>query len=117
MVRQPLAVTKRSPSRYFTTRHEIIWLAVMPYIHFPLSLRNVEDLLHERGIEISHETVQYWWNCLENNRINRLEGEESWVSGPFPLAFGAGGDQTPSFPKLPLASVPTVRYGPSAVSR
>lgn len=29
---------------------------------FPLSLRNVEDLLHERGIEISHETVRYWWN-------------------------------------------------------
>ena len=29
---------------------------------FPLSLRNVEDLLHERGIEISHETVRFWWN-------------------------------------------------------
>lgn len=34
----------------------------MLYIRFPLSLRNVEDLLHERGIEISHETVRYWWN-------------------------------------------------------
>ena len=34
----------------------------MLYIRFPLSLRNVEDLLHERGIEISHETVCYWWN-------------------------------------------------------
>jgi putative transposase len=22
----------------------------------------VEDLLHERGIEISHETVRFWWN-------------------------------------------------------
>ena len=32
------------------------------YVRFPLSLRNVEDLLHERGIEISHETVRYWWN-------------------------------------------------------
>ena len=29
---------------------------------FPLSLRNVEDLLHERGIDVSHETVRYWWN-------------------------------------------------------
>jgi putative transposase len=28
---------------------------------FPLSLRNVEDLLHERGIEVSHETVRFWW--------------------------------------------------------
>ncbi len=34
----------------------------MLYIRFPLSHRNEEDLLHERGIEISHETVRYWWN-------------------------------------------------------
>ena len=34
----------------------------MLYIRFPLSLRNVEDLLHERGIDISHETVRIWWN-------------------------------------------------------
>lgn len=34
----------------------------MLYVRFPLSLRNVEDLLHERGIDISHETVRYWWN-------------------------------------------------------
>jgi len=44
-------------------------LAVMLYVRFPLSLRNVEDLLHERGIEISHETVRFWWNrfgrCLQ----------------------------------------------------
>ncbi len=32
------------------------------YVRYPLSLRNVEDLLHERGIEISHETVRFWWN-------------------------------------------------------
>ena len=50
---------KRSPFRYFETSPEIIRLAVMLYIRFPLSLRNVEDLLHERGIEISHETVRY----------------------------------------------------------
>lgn len=34
----------------------------MMYIRFPLSLRNVEDLLHERGIDITHETVRFWWN-------------------------------------------------------
>ena len=49
----------RSPFRYFKTSPEIIRLAVMLYIRFPLSLRNVEDLLHERGIEISHETVRF----------------------------------------------------------
>ena len=32
------------------------------YVRFPLSLRKVEDLLHERGIDISHETVRAWWN-------------------------------------------------------
>ena len=30
-------------------------------MRFPLSLRNVEDLLHERGIDISHESVRFWW--------------------------------------------------------
>ena len=55
-------MTKRSPFRYFKTSPEIIRLAVMLYIRFPLSLRNVEDLLHERGIEISQETVRYWSN-------------------------------------------------------
>ena len=50
-------MTKRSPFKYFKTSPEIIRLAVMLYVRFPLSLRNVEDILHERGIEISHETV------------------------------------------------------------
>ena len=53
---------KPSPFRYFKTSPEIIRLAVMMYVRYPLSLRNVEDLLHERGIEISHETVRFWWN-------------------------------------------------------
>jgi hypothetical protein len=39
----------KNPFRYFKTSPEIIQLAVMMYIRFPLSLRNVEDLLHERG--------------------------------------------------------------------
>jgi len=55
-------MSKRSPFRYFKTSPEIIRLAVMLYVRFPLSLRNVEDLLHERGIDVSHETVRYWWN-------------------------------------------------------
>lgn len=36
--------------------------AVMMYIRYPLSLRNFEDLLHERGIVIARETVRFWWN-------------------------------------------------------
>jgi putative transposase len=54
-------MTNPSPFRYFRTSPEIIRLAVMMYVRFPLSLRNVEDLLHERGIEVSHETVRFWW--------------------------------------------------------
>jgi putative transposase len=52
----------RNPFRYFKTSPEVIRLAVMMYIRFPLSLRQVEDLLHERGIDICHETVRAWWN-------------------------------------------------------
>src|ERR671916_1306570 len=54
-------MSKQSPFRYFKTSPEVIRLAVMLYVRFPLSLRNVEDLLHERGIDISHETVRFWW--------------------------------------------------------
>ena len=53
-----LGMTNRSPFRYFKTSPEIIRLTVMMYIRFPLSLRNVEDHLLERGIEIIHETVR-----------------------------------------------------------
>jgi putative transposase len=52
----------RNPFRYFKTSPEVIRLAVMMYIRFPLSLRQVEDLLNERGIDICHETVRAWWN-------------------------------------------------------
>ena len=37
-------------------------MVVMLYVLFPLSLRNVEDLLFERGIDLCHETVRLWWN-------------------------------------------------------
>ena len=35
---------------------------VLIYVRFPLSLRNVENLLFERGIDLSHETIRFWWN-------------------------------------------------------
>ncbi|MEM6410372.1 MAG: IS6 family transposase, partial [Pseudomonadota bacterium] len=50
----------KDPFRYFKTSPEIIQLAVMIYVRFPLSLRNVEDLLHERGIDVCHESVRLW---------------------------------------------------------
>ena len=54
----------KSPFRYFKTSPEVIRLAVLLYVKYPLSLRNVEDLLFERGIDLCHETVRYWWNRL-----------------------------------------------------
>ena len=52
----------RNPFRYFNSSPEVIRLAVMMYIRYPLSLRQVEDLLFERGIDICHETVRFWGN-------------------------------------------------------
>ena len=52
----------KNPFRYFDSSPEVIRLVVMMYVKYPLSLRNVEDLLAERGIDICHETVRLWWN-------------------------------------------------------
>ena len=52
----------RNPFRYFNSSPEIIRLTVMMYVRYPLSLRQVGDLLFERGIAICHETVRLWWN-------------------------------------------------------
>ena len=79
-------MTKPSPIRYFKTSPEIIRLAVMLYVRYPLSLRNVEDILHERGIEISHETVRFWWNRfgpmfaaeIRRKRVGRMRSVSYW---------------------------------------
>jgi putative transposase len=73
----------KNPFRYFKTSSEIIRLAVMMYVRFPLSLRNVEDLLHERGIDISHETIRFWWNRFgpifaADIRSKRTQGMRTW---------------------------------------
>ena len=77
---------KRSPFRYSKTSSEVIRLAVMTYIQFPLSLRNVKDLLHERGIDISHETVRFWWNRfgplfaaeIRKKRVSQMRAYSNW---------------------------------------
>ena len=58
----------------------------MMYVRYPLSLRNVEDLLAERGIDISHETVRFWWNRfgptfvaeIRKRRVAHLRGYPQW---------------------------------------
>ena len=58
-------MTKRKNSPGFKGHRfppEIIEYAVWLYFRFSLSLRDVEDLLAERGITVSHETVRFWVN-------------------------------------------------------
>jgi len=56
----------KNPFCYFKTSHEIIRLAVMMYVRFPLSLRDVEDLLHEHGIDWSWRSRAIPQNQLVN---------------------------------------------------
>jgi putative transposase len=76
----------RNPFRYFNSSPEVIRLTVMMYIRYPLSLRQVEDLLFERGIDICHETVRFWWNRfgpifaaeIRNRRIHQHRSYSRW---------------------------------------
>jgi len=75
-------MTRPDPFKGFHSSPDIIRLAVMLYVRFPLSLRNVEDLLHGRGVDISHETVRYWWHRFgpmfaSEIRKRRIEGMKS----------------------------------------
>ena len=59
---------------------------MMMYVRFPMSFPNVEDLLHERGIDISHETVRFWWNRfgqlfaaeIRRKRVQQLRAHSNW---------------------------------------
>jgi putative transposase len=82
----PCACKPASPFRYFNSSPEVIRLVVMMYVRFPLSLRNVEDLIFERGIDICHETVRLWWNRfgplfagdIRRQRVSRMRGNRHW---------------------------------------
>jgi putative transposase len=58
----------------------------MMYVRFPLLLRNVEDLLHERGIDISHKTERRWWNRfgplfaadIRKKRVSQMRAYSNW---------------------------------------
>jgi len=67
-----------NPFRYFTMSPEVICLAVMIYDRFPLSLRNADDLLHERGIDISYVSIRFWRNCFGSFSV--VEVRSRWIS-------------------------------------
>jgi putative transposase len=75
-----------NPFRWFDSSPEVIRLVVMMYVRYPLSLRNVEDLLFERGIDICHETVRLWWNRfgpmfageIRRKRVQHMRAYTHW---------------------------------------
>ncbi len=75
-----------NPFRYFDSSLEVIRLVVMMYVRYPLSLRNVEDLLFERGIDICYETVRLWWNRfgqmfageIRRKRVQHMRAHTHW---------------------------------------
>ena len=82
----PGAPKPASPFHRFNSSPEVIRIAVMMYVRFPLSLRNVEDLLAERGIDISYETIRFWWNRfgpmiasdIRRQCASRMKGFRHW---------------------------------------
>jgi putative transposase len=76
----------KNPFRYFDGSPEVIRLVDTTYVKYPLSLRNVEDLLAERGIDICHETVRHWWNRfgpifaaeIHKRRVDRMRAYTHW---------------------------------------
>lgn len=74
-----------SPFRYFHSPPEIIRMAALLYVRFPLSLRNGEDLLFERGID---ETQHHWWNRFGPMSPRIFAGSE--CPGCAAFATGAG---------------------------
>ena len=75
-----------NPFRYFDSSPEVIRTVVMMYVKYPLSLRNVEDLLFERGVDICHETVRLWWTRfgpmfaaeIRKKRVDGMRSHTHW---------------------------------------
>ena len=90
---------RRSPFAGHRFPPEIIQHAVWLYLRFTLSFRDVEDLLAERGLDVSYETIRRWvlkfgpvfarelrrrrprpsstWHLDE--MVGRIEGERFWL--------------------------------------
>ena len=78
-----------NPFRYFDSSPEVIRTVVMMYVKYPLSLRNVEDLLAERGIDVCYETVRLWWNRSARCSPRKSAGSASIACAPPRTGDGA----------------------------
>ena len=61
---------------------EIIRHAIWLYARFTLSFRDVEELLAERGIDASYETVRRWFLKFgRSRRISAVRGRDRAIIG------------------------------------
>lgn len=65
---------------------KIIEYAVWLYFRFNLSLRDIEDLLAERGITVSHETIRSWVNKFGGHYAKSIRRDRPQVGGKWNLA-------------------------------
>jgi putative transposase len=64
----------------------VIPLIVMMCVRYPLSFRNVGDLLFERGVDLCHETIRLWWNPfgqmfageIRKKRVQAIRQHTDW---------------------------------------
>ena len=91
MARSPKPKPKPSPNpfRWFDSSPEIIRLVVLMYVKYPLSLRNVEDLLHERGIDLCHETVRKWVSRFGPMFASEIRNKRVEAMRQYPLALAS----------------------------
>jgi putative transposase len=76
-------MTTYFPFKYFKTSPETIQLAVMYYVRYTLSFRQVADILHGHSVDIWHETVRFWVERFESKfageiRKNRAGQHSNW---------------------------------------
>ena len=67
----PLANTERYKNHRFPV--EIISHGVWLYYRFTLSYRDVQELLFERGIDVTHEAIRQWCLKFGQDYANRLK--------------------------------------------
>ena len=106
-----------NPFCYFDSSPEVIRLVVMMYVKYPLSPRNVEDLLYERGIDICHETVRLWWSWF-GPMFNALRRRSANPRPPKPTSIRAqvaGSGTTPCMSRCVTPPLARAEFAPLAV--
>jgi transposase-like protein len=64
---------------------DVIQRAVWMYLRFTLSYRDVEDLLAERGVQVSYETIRRWVHVFGPHIARRLRARRSKPHGRWHL--------------------------------